>query len=456
MLLAVFLALFAPIPTAFAQTAGSGIAMVSTPLPDYLLWESTPLLGNPVDGRADPGEGLYLDIRIQNLGQNTITGLQAELSISGNFAEYVHIERGQVNLGSLEAGWYRTLTGGPAKKKADSLLRDTRGLKDAFLFFLAADCPTVGSLPFTVRFRDSQGKTWTETLNIPVSYTSKFNLGRISFSMTPKILENGTLTDYSLGYRYAERFAVELRTRFTEESYNAPLYEDMKSLVATDNTVYEFFILPLRYYFYKNAQMKFGAGAGAYYEYNEVKQEGYFNNEDWPAGFKLNTYDNDFSMSILGPLADLGFSYRTENCYFSISGGIMPVFSLWRDQSQSMAPFMIQETFDFSQQTSGGPYLYFDLSAILFRYVYLALAYEYTKLQYGVIVINDRDKWKAQDENVISMSFKLEAALLVPLGANISFQIGYGHSFDSIGSDTDSLMKSEQDYFICGVKKLGF
>jgi len=120
------------------------------------------------DGKANPYETHYLDIRVRNSGTSNVLELQAALS---TISEYVTIENGTASIGNLNAGYYMTLTdlssGGDSSASSASLFY-TGYQSRAFRFAIAGNCPAGTQLPFTVTFTDSWGNTWTDTLTIPV------------------------------------------------------------------------------------------------------------------------------------------------------------------------------------------------------------------------------------------------------------------------------------------------
>jgi hypothetical protein len=118
------------------------------------------------DGKANPRETLYLDIRIKNGGTSKVLGLQAALLTSSS---YVTIDKGTAAIGDLNAGYYATLTYNSASSTAsNATLLYSSYLSKAFKFTISETCPEGTQLPFAITFTDSWGNTWTDTLTIPV------------------------------------------------------------------------------------------------------------------------------------------------------------------------------------------------------------------------------------------------------------------------------------------------
>jgi hypothetical protein len=139
---------------------------INTPVTDnYKIREAAN--GN-ADGKANPHETHYLDIRIKNGGSSKVLGLQATLTTASS---YVTIDQGTATIGDLSAGYYTTLTydAFPSASSASSAsLLYSYYLSKAFKFTISDTCPAGTQLPFTVTFTDSWGNTWTDTLTIPV------------------------------------------------------------------------------------------------------------------------------------------------------------------------------------------------------------------------------------------------------------------------------------------------
>jgi hypothetical protein len=69
-------------------------------------------------------------------------------------------------------------------------------------------------------------------------------------------------------------------------------------------------------------------GGGLYYEYDHLAEKGFFNMPELEALGKerVNSYDNDFSMHLVGPLVDAGLSYRASWISAGFSAGVVPVY----------------------------------------------------------------------------------------------------------------------------------
>jgi hypothetical protein len=278
-------------------------------------------------------------------------------------------------------------------------------------------------------------------------------LGKLSFSLNTSVLEDGARTDFSLGYGYMPSIEGELRLRYAKESYNDSMYDLEESLTANDERTFEVFLLPFRYIFSRGPNLSFSAAGGVYYEYNDLKTRGYFNYPDPDIG--LTMYDNNFSMHMLGPLLEAGLRFRAGIADIKLDAGIVPIFYLRRDQSMRMKPLLGADYFDYSQNTSGSPYFYGGLSGLFFRFLSLSFLYEYARIDYDAIAI-DESGWTTLEEQLVSMSFKVEASVLLRLGRDFAIRAGYGHSFDTLKLDSSTPVRDDKHYFIIGSEKIAF
>jgi hypothetical protein len=279
--------------------------------------------------------------------------------------------------------------------------------------------------------------------------------GRFSFSLSPKVLKDGSITDLSFGYEYTEKFGGELRFRYSTMAKNEQFDETVPdSLNAIDESSLEVFLLPFEYFFLKKPQAKFWTGIGGYYNYRVLNEKGYFNMSALEAlnKEKVNSYANDFSMHVVGPDIETGFTYRAAWLNVSVHAGIVPVFYLIANQKMTITPLMEPGHANYSQQTSGSPYFYADLTVILFKYISLSFLYDFSRLNYKVIDFDSDLNWYNPERTAITQSLKIEASLLIPLQGPVYTQIGYGHTFDSTQLDSASPAETSRQYLILAAK----
>jgi hypothetical protein len=145
--------------TIAAVVPDNQVAIRSPSVNNYALKETAN--GND-DGRVNPGESLYLDLRLHNSGAGKVLGLSVDLETS---SEYVTVGTGHVEIGDLSAGNYRNMTGYEIYYATTFLWQD---LSKAFHFTVSSTCPIGEDLSFTVTYADAWDNQWTETLIIPV------------------------------------------------------------------------------------------------------------------------------------------------------------------------------------------------------------------------------------------------------------------------------------------------
>jgi hypothetical protein len=286
-----------------------------------------------------------------------------------------------------------------------------------------------------------------------------FDIGNFSFSLSPKILKDGSITDLGLGLAYTEKWSSEIRFRNTAVSKNEELQDVVDSLNAVNENIFEMFFLPARYSFVKASTLRIWAGGGLYYEYDNLDEKGFFNMPELealtPPKERVNSYTNEFSMHIIGPLIDTGINYNTKSFNVSLSAGFVPVFFLHSKQKMGMVPLLDPYYAEYDQNTWGSPYFYLSLDSIVFKYVNLVLLYDFVSLNYKFIDFDNSLNWIIPEREMITQSFKVEASALLPLGGNMRAQIGYGFTFDSTGVDSGTHFSGNRHYLIITVKKIG-
>jgi len=285
------------------------------------------------------------------------------------------------------------------------------------------------------------------------------DIGRLYFSLSPKIMEDGSIADLSIGINYKNYLGGEIRFRNTNVSKNEELQNVSDSLNAVTENALEFFLLPVNFNFKKDNGFKFWAGAGLYYKYNKLREKGFFNMPALetltPPRERVNSYTNNFSMHQLGPLIDTGILYTSKLFNISFSGGIVPIFYLGSSQKVSIVPLLDPDNAEFSQNTSGSPYFYLNLDFVLFKYINLVFLYDYTKMDYRVIDFDENLSWITPERIVRTQSLKIETSVLLPLGGDMYGQVGYGYTFDYIRLDNANVVSSNRQYLILTVKKVG-
>jgi hypothetical protein len=292
--------------------------------------------------------------------------------------------------------------------------------------------------------------------------SKSLDLGNTSFFLDTKVLEAGSITDVGFGLNYNDVWGGKINGRFTKTSKNDELEDNdvADSLIANKETIFEMFLLPIQYRSTNFRNFKWFAGFGLNYEYQNSNQKGYI---DMPVldtlGFaQVNSYADDFSMHLFGPLIDVAVKYHTEWFSIDFSGGVVPIYFLSSTEKQRMFPLF--DTITHSQKTWGSPYFYVGLDSILFKYINLAMKYNYTQLKYEVIDLDfDENTFKFfpifPESTVVSQSLMFEISALIPLGS-MGFRLGYGYMLNFYTLDYGNPISEGKHYLILSGKKLNF
>jgi hypothetical protein len=280
-------------------------------------------------------------------------------------------------------------------------------------------------------------------------------LGKFGFSFTPRILKEGSITDLGFNLKYTDRLSGAADFRYTAITENKELLDVTDSLNAVTERIFEVFFMPIQYSLLATERYTFYLGGGAYYEYDNLTEKGFFN---MPAlenlgKERVNAYTNDFSMHVVGPLLEGGFKYAGGWFAMALTGGVVPVFFLSSSQKMEIVPLLDPNHADYTQTTWGSPYFYAHFDCTLFAYFTVTALYDFVHLAYKTIDFDEQLKWHTPRQETFSQSLKLEGSALLPLGGGMSFQIGYGFAFDWIQFDAGSPSLSDRQYAVLTVKK---
>jgi hypothetical protein len=289
------------------------------------------------------------------------------------------------------------------------------------------------------------------------------NIGKFSFFLTNRIMEDGSIQDIGLGWNYTDIFSADLRLRLTTVEKNEEFEGVEDSLNAVKQKIFEVFLLPFEYTPIKTSSVKLSTGVGVYYYNEALNEKGFFNMPELEALGKerVNSYTNEFNLQTLGPVLDVGFSFLGSQWFkASLSAGTVPIFLTWAEQKVSIVPLLDPNRADNSQNHWGSPYLYADLSATVSLprllkssepsnlKLWFSMSFDYSRLQYEILDFKfdgGNFGWYTPEREVVSQSFKIEGALLIPLGG-MHLQIGAGRIFDSITVDSGSAIQQERNY----------
>jgi len=286
---------------------------------------------------------------------------------------------------------------------------------------------------------------------------TSFDFGNFSFSLTPRILKDGSITDLSLAMFYSDSFGAGIRFRSTQIAKNEEITGADDSLNAIKETIYEVFALPFQYRFVKD-KLRLTTGAGLYYEYDKLDEKGFFTLNDLEKmGLeRVNAYKNDFTMHLVGPLLDAGIFYNSKWFDIGLTAGVVPVFHVNFAQKLRIDPLMNPAAANLSENTWGGPYFYLSIDSIMFKYFNATFFYNYAKLTKQIIDFDDNLDWIYPEQSVITQSIMIEVSALLPMGSGISIQAGYGYLHNFIGMDSSPVIQEGKHYLILSTKKTSF
>jgi len=295
-------------------------------------------------------------------------------------------------------------------------------------------------------------------LQVAYANGQSFSFGNFDFLLSTKVMEDGNISDFGLGYNYSEKISSRINFRHTNITKNEELIGVEDSLNAVKETFFEIFFFPIEYNFFKHNSGKAWIGSGLYYEYNKLGEKGYFNMPSLetldPPKERVNSYKNDFSMHLFGLLIDFGINYKSKWFSIGFSGGIVPFFYLTSKQKTSIVPLIYPHTAENSQNIFGSPHFYLNLDGILFKYINLVLLYNFARLEYGVIDFDDNLAWIITERSIITHSIKLEASALIPIGNEMHFQIGFGYKMDTMQINSSDVISNNKPYLIITAKKI--
>jgi hypothetical protein len=294
----------------------------------------------------------------------------------------------------------------------------------------------------------------TAPLAVTFAQEKKIDFGNVNFFLSPKIAEGGSITDFGLGLKYSDRWGGELSFRYATITKNEELQDASDSINVIDENIIEIFLLPANYKLYNISQTSFYLGGGVYYEFDKLKEKGFFNMPSLEnlGKERVNSYDNDFLMHVTGPLLKMGFDHKAKYFNASLSGSIVPLFFLASSQKMGIKPLLDPNYAEYSQNTTGSPYLFADVDVALFKYINIGFHYNFVHLNYKTIDFDTNLDWYNPERKVDTRSIKIDGSILIPLSSDMSVQIGYGYILDIIKFDSSS-RNSNRQYVIFTVKK---
>jgi hypothetical protein len=294
-----------------------------------------------------------------------------------------------------------------------------------------------------------------------------FSFNNFTFFMSSKFLEDGSIMNTGLEYNYTEVLSGRVNFNYTNISKNEELLNVQDSLNAVNEKIFEVLLSPIGYYFYKTDEGNLWIGGGVYYENDTLNEKGFFNMPSLeylnPPKERVNSYTNDFSMNIFGPLVEAEINYNARYFGIGFSSGIIPVFLLNAKQITSIVPLIYPNSMEHTQDTFGSPHFYLKLDGILkldnilkldiIPNLNFVLLYDFTRLEYDSIDFDNSLSWTTTGNTIIMQSLKSEVSVLIPAGGDMRLQTGFGYVFESMYLDSHNTVLSKP-YLILSMKKI--
>ena len=124
---------------------------------------------NNYDGSINPGETIWMDVKIHNKGTSQAKSINIEASCE---SEYLTFTSKSTLYGDINAGYYQsyygyqrvTSTGWASETSNNFNVANYAPLK----FKISSDCPIDTTIPITLKMTDVNGYEWTDSFNINV------------------------------------------------------------------------------------------------------------------------------------------------------------------------------------------------------------------------------------------------------------------------------------------------
>jgi hypothetical protein len=287
---------------------------------------------------------------------------------------------------------------------------------------------------------------------VSVSSVIAFDLGRFSFTIQPKIpTDDGSFSDYGIGFRYADRIATEIRLNITEKRTNEEFSGIDNSLNAVVHSEWRWFFIPFQYSFIKNEKTVFSSVLGGYYYREKLDENGYFQlaSLDTP----VNAYINHFSMNLGGPIIETEFSHAFNHFFRLTARAEAAPFAFYNAQQRiDIIPLFDFSDFSHSQSNSGAMYFYGRLTARFFDLVDIAAAYTGSFMPFDVVDFDSDFNVLVSGKDSYSQSIQIEGALNFKLDI-FTVNLGIGGIFNAVYLDSTLTTEGKRLYFVFGAKK---
>ena len=290
---------------------------------------------------------------------------------------------------------------------------------------------------------------------VSASPIAAFDLDRLSFTIQPKIpIDDGSLSDYGIGFRYTDRIAGEIRLNITEKKTNEKFSGIDNSLNVVAHSEWKLFFIPFQYSFVKNEKTDFSAGLGGYYYRENLDENGYFElaSLDTP----VNAYTNRFFMNLGGPIIETEFSHAFSRFFrLAARAEVVPFGFYNAEQTVDIIPLFasnFSNAFSHSQSNSGAVFFHGKLTTTFFDLVDISAAYTGSFMSLDVVDFDADYNVLVSGKDSYSQIIQIEGTLNFKVDV-FNVNIGIGGLFNAVYLDSKLATENKRLYFVFGGKK---
>ena len=290
---------------------------------------------------------------------------------------------------------------------------------------------------------------------VSASHVGAFDFDRFSFSLQPKIpTDDGSLSDYSIGFRYTDRLSSEIRLNMTEKRLNEKFTGIDDSLNAVVNSETKWFFMPLQFAFANSEQIHFSAGLGVYHYRQKLDENGYFilSSLDTP----VNAYINNFSMNLTGPMVEAKFTGTFAKKFtISAEAEFVPIAFLNAKQTVDIVPLFasnFSNAFSHSQSNSDALSFQGKLTAGFFNIVDITGIYNGSFHTFDAVDFDSGYNVFVSSKKSFSQNIQIEGSVRININP-VDINLGIGGIFSSVYLDSALVTENKRLYFVFGGKK---
>jgi len=293
-------------------------------------------------------------------------------------------------------------------------------------------------------------------LVVSVFHINALDLDRFSFSFLPAIpTDDGTFSDFGIGFHYTDRFASEIRLNIDEKRTNEKFSGVENSLNAIVRSDWKWLFIPLKYSIIKKDSTHLSTGLGINHYRQDLEENGYFqiNSLETP----VNAYINNFSMNFTGLFVETEFSHEFHD-FFQITAKVelVPYAYLNAKQTVDIIPLFestFSNAFSHSQSNSDTFSIGGKITLSIFNIIDISAAYNVRNHTFNVIDFDTDFNVFVSSKESSSRSFQIEGLLNLEINESFRANIGIGGIFSSVYLDSTLATEGKRIYFVFGGKK---